>query len=77
MENNWEVDLQQKLSEPFSLQEISDLLREIKGRGIGRDEIRDYLYQLRKISTSDKNEDDILEVLDIVEGFCNEKYRVW
>jgi len=77
METNWKLDFDVQLQSASALSEITKLLRLLKERGISRDEIREYLNSLRLNSPNEKNEDRILEALDIVEGFCSSDYQVW
>jgi uncharacterized membrane protein YvbJ len=77
MENNWKTDFKNRFKKAVSLEEISNLLKEAKNANIGKDEVRDYLNYLRANSSNEEIEDKILEALDIIEGFCNDKYKVW
>jgi DNA-binding transcriptional MerR regulator len=77
METNWKLDFDVQLQSASALSEITKLLRLLKERGISRDEIREYLNSLRLNSPDEKNEDRVLEALDIVEGFCSSDYQVW
>jgi hypothetical protein len=77
MENNWKINLKTKSETTISLDEISNILRTLKESGVERNVVREFLNYLRKYSVDDESEDRILEILDIVEGFCNEKYIVW
>jgi hypothetical protein len=69
--------LKKKSETTISLDEISNILRTLKESGVERNVVREFLNYLRKYSVDDESEDRILEILDIVEGFCNEKYIVW
>jgi len=74
--DNWKTTLKIYLEQDHSLTEISIFLNALKESGVNKDAVRDYLSTLR-IADNATKEDNVLEVLDIVEGFCNEKYRVW
>lgn len=76
MENNWKQELNIIIKNDIDLKKVSDFLKSLKTAGITQCEIKTYLNLLRLEST-DIVEDRILEILDIVEGFCNPQYRVW
>jgi hypothetical protein len=58
------------------MDELVDILREHKNWGLARQEAYEALDSLRG-GASDQLEDRILEVMDVVSGFCAPHYRVW
>ena len=77
MKNDWEILLRILLNEEINLEAISDFLRTAIDDGINEIEIAEYLEKLRTTTTVDeKINDRILEVLDIVTGWCQSKFRI-
>lgn len=80
METDWQKELVEKMWYEEWPAEICNVLKTAKANGVTQGSARDFLDDLRKkaIEAADEaKEDRILEVLDIVEGFCNVRYRVW
>jgi hypothetical protein len=59
------------------LGQIVSTLREYRRQGITRDEVQLVLETLRHQAPSEAVEDRILEVMDIVSGFCSQENTVW
>ena len=76
MENNWENELGEMLKKEVNLQEISAFLKSLKSNNITQAEVRESLM-LRRAQSNRVIEDRILEILDVVEGYCQTKYSVW
>lgn len=76
MENNWHNELSVMLQSEINLEKASNILKSFKESGVTQDQIRESL-SLRREKSDEIVEDRILEVLDIVEGYCNPVYRVW
>lgn len=76
MENNWQKELASILRNEIQLTEVSEHLKSLRAAGIPQEEIREYLNTMRTTS-GEVMQDRILEVLDVVEGYCNPQYRVW
>ncbi len=64
------------ISSDESLESISMMLRSYKDKGIDKLEVIALLESMR-VDADEKYEDRILEILDIVTGFCDPKYIVW
>ena len=77
METNWKLNLKEKLNNMISLSEISDYLRFLKKSNISQEHIKLFLTELRNNNIEEVVEDRILEILDIVEGYCQPEYKVW
>jgi hypothetical protein len=60
-----------------TLRQIVSILREYQRLGIGRDEVRIALESLRERAPDEEVEDRILEVMDVVSGFCSRENTVW
>jgi len=73
-------DLQLKIDTAIkknkNLETISTILKNYKQKGVEQSKVKDLLESMR-VNSSEKYEDKILEILDIVSGFCDSKYRVW
>lgn len=52
-------------------------LRELKDEGFDRAAVEAVLNELRAETDEDKQEDRILEILDLVTGFCRPDLRLW
>lgn len=59
-----------------SLLNISVILKKYKEKGVTQSEAIEML-ELMRIDTDENYEDRLLEILDIVTGFCDPKYTVW
>lgn len=77
MNANWKIALNKQLDSSISLEDVSRLLIGIRDSGISQTEVRTYLNDLRLENQDDVTDDRILEILDIVEGFCNKRLQVW
>jgi hypothetical protein len=70
-------DLEKAISARLPLRQIVSNLREYRRAGITRDEVRFALESLRGRVRDEATEDRILEVMDIVTGFCPQEITVW
>jgi hypothetical protein len=61
----------------ISLSRIVATLREYRQQGVARHEVQSALEELREKAHGEASEDRILEVLDIVSGFCPPEMTVW
>lgn len=72
-------NLEQKLSEIiFSKKNLEDKvfeLRNLKKSGVTQNEMKNALQVLRE--TYSHKEDEILEILDFVSGFCSNHMRIY
>ena len=73
---SWQQQLLGLITQPFSLKAASASLKDLKADGVTQSMVRDFLEVCRFSCTGDQ-EDHILEVLDIVEGWCATAYQVW
>lgn len=64
------------LASGCSLEEGVALLGEYKEKGVTREQVRAWLQELRA-EADESSEDKILELLDVVTGFCAPRLRVW
>ncbi len=74
--NNWKLLLKGLIERECALPQIASVLMEIKNLYVSKDDVRFHLSEMRQIS-NEQIEDRILEVLDVVDGFCDKKYQVW
>ncbi|WP_129020215.1 hypothetical protein [Edaphocola flava] len=77
METNWKLNLKKKINSQISLLEISGFFKELKKSNIKQNEIREFLYEIKAGAVDEIIEDRILEILDILEGYCQPQYKVW
>jgi hypothetical protein len=59
------------------LNQIVETLRGFRDVGVSRDEVSQALESLRARTTDETTEDRILEVMDLVSGFCRADPTVW
>jgi hypothetical protein len=59
------------------LRQIVSMLREYRREGITRTEVQRALDALRDEAEDEVTEDRILEVMDVVSGFCARENTVW
>jgi hypothetical protein len=70
-------ELRAALMSGLSLGQIVKVLRDYRAAGISREEVQDALERLRSHAQDEAQEDRILEVMDIVSGFCSAENSVW
>jgi hypothetical protein len=76
MDNDCKAVLDDLIKQRKALWEVHDILLSFKISGIQPDEISNYWGELR--DNADTETDDwILEILDVVCGWCKPEYRVW
>ena len=59
------------------LQQLLDLIRQFKEQGGSRDDAYRVLQELRNDQSLRDYEDTVLELMDVVSGFCPEHLRIW
>jgi hypothetical protein len=69
--------LQEIISAGAPLAHVVSTLREYRDQGASRREVYTALEALREKARVDETEDRILEVMDIVSGFCSPHLTVW
>jgi anthranilate phosphoribosyltransferase len=69
--------LQGAISARVPLSQIVSTLREYRYQGVTREEVQSVLEGLRERAQDEATEDRILEVMDIVSGFCPRETTVW
>lgn len=77
MKRQWKVELIKQLNKGLSLAAWSAYLRTLKSKDITREEVRELLNELRNNTDQEAVQDHILELLDLGEGHCQARYRVW
>ena len=70
-------ELEAAISAGLPLPQIVSTLREYRRSGVTRHEVQLALESLRARARDEATEDRILEVLDIVTGFCPPEKTVW
>lgn len=75
------ISLKQRLkiliSSDASLLFIVEELRQMKNEGFQQEVVRKTVEDLYKESMNELEEDRILEVLDLITGFCSPDKKVW
>jgi hypothetical protein len=61
----------------LTLRQIVSTLREYQRQGITRHEVQHALEALRDRTPDEAVEDRILEIMDVVSGFCSRENTVW
>lgn len=69
--------LQGAITSHVPLSQIVTTLREYRDRGVSRRDVQTALESLRSATDDEATEDRILEVMDIVSGFCPRETTVW
>lgn len=59
------------------LMELREYLKRYKELGVSAEEMMEYLVSLRDSCVAEVFEDKLLELMDIVSGFCSPSLRVW
>ncbi|MBB4220911.1 hypothetical protein ABL849_19925 [Variovorax sp. 375MFSha3.1] len=59
------------------LMELREYLKRYKELGVSAEEMMEYLVSLRDSCVAEAFEDKLLELMDIVSGFCSPSLRVW
>ena len=69
--------LQGAISARVPLAQVAMSMREYRQHGVTREQVRSALEALRERAPGEETEDRILEILDIVSGFCPRETNVW
>jgi len=59
------------------LPQVVSTLRTYQNLGVARQEVQSALEALRSRAPDETTEDRILEIMDIVSGFCSPHMKVW
>jgi hypothetical protein len=70
-------ELEGVISAQVPLRQIVSTLREYRDQGVTRHEAQSALESLRARARDETTEDRILEIMDIVSGFCPREATVW
>jgi hypothetical protein len=77
MKSDWRRKLEAAIWSGQPLEDIVNLLRQVKEAGIAQTEVYSFLEALRARPRSEAVDDRILEVADFVAGFCSPHVQVW
>lgn len=77
MKSQWKLELIEQLNKDLPLAARSIYLRTLKSKGITREEVRLVLNEYSNNTDEEAVKDHILELLDLVEGYCQIQYRIW
>lgn len=70
-------ELEDAILTGLPLPQLVSTLREYRRHGVTRDEVQLVLEALRDRAPDESVEDRILEVMDVVSGFCPRERTVW
>lgn len=70
-------ELEGVISARIPLRQVVSTLREVRDQGVTRQEVQSALQTLRERARDEETEDRILEVMDVVSGFCPRESTVW
>jgi anthranilate phosphoribosyltransferase len=70
-------ELVDRISSGADFIQLHALLSQYKQRGLTAEEVAHALEQLRSSVTNESNEDRVLELLDVVHGFCSPHLKLW
>ena len=70
-------ELDELIATGASLRQVAAALRDLKRSGISRDDALSALKAARHRARDEAEEDRILEVMDLVSGFCPRELTVW
>jgi len=71
------LELEEAISARAPLHQIISTLHEYRRLGVTREEVKHALERFRNQTKDEATEDRILEVMDIVSGFCARDKTVW
>lgn len=77
MSGELQRELEAALRSGRPLETIVALLRRYRSQGVERNAIYAFLDSLREKASDEAEEDRILEIADIVIGFCSPHMRIW
>ena len=72
----FEKDIIEILDGEYKIPALLEVIKKYKKSGIGQEEMLKELERIRHLK-DEKFEDRILEVMDIISGFCRPDYRLW
>ena len=70
-------ELEGVITTGLTLRQIVSTLREYRRQGITRHEVQHALEAIRDETSDEAVEDRILEIMDVVSGFCARENTVW
>jgi hypothetical protein len=76
MSNGFAKDIEDALKREASMEEVVSILRDYQDQGMTAKSAAEALETLR-VGADERTEDRLLEILDIVTGFCRPHLRVW
>lgn len=76
MNKEFETSVLEAVKKQASLEEIVGILRDWRDRGL-TSEIASKSLELIRNEADEEFEDRVLEIMDVVSGFCRPELRVW
>ena len=80
MPQNVRSDIRAALESDDPLPALTQVVRALKDQGCGQREVYNLLEEMRHevaAEGAEPSEDVLLEVMDFVSGFSNERHRIW
>lgn len=77
MNDQWQAELMEQLHQDLPLSAWSEYLRTLKSKGITQEEVLLFLNTCSNNTDQEAMQDHISELLDLVEGYCQARYRIW
>lgn len=76
--NKWHIELLTELNKiDRSFNRLYDTVVEMKDNGVSKEQAYELLDAVRKSCSTETEEDFILELMDIVVGYCSPGKRIW
>lgn len=76
--NKWHIELLTELNKTDrSFNRLYDTVVEMKDNGVSKEQVYELLDAVRKSCSTETEEDFILELMDIVVGYCSPEKRIW
>lgn len=74
----WKTILEKEIvQDSITYNELYRILVEIKNENFDRESVYSMLTQMRSLDLSDRQDDLLLELMDVVSGFCSPNIRLW
>ena len=77
MKDQWQAELMEQLHQDLPLSAWAECLRTLKSKRIAQKEVRLFLNTYSNNTDQETVQDHISELLDLVEGYCQARYRIW
>lgn len=69
--------LARKMAEGATFAELHEIIQAFARHGGTKDDAEQIINHMRKQDRPEQEDDLLLDLLDVVTGFCQQKWRVW